>query len=394
MTSATHKKMATTVRDSSTYEMTYFVSDGSTGDVNYLYEGGEDYFFGSNDYDVLIINAESSDYEINSIFGTNFTSVNPTSLFDRGSIVASSLDAIEFRDKTIELDSINYRSIVTYRDELGSSKFDDNVGLGAYQDESKDTWHNYFYRGGDDVIQGTTSRMEGIVINANSSEYEIFETSAGITYIEPTGLYNYGSLELTNIDAIYFNDTYFTLEPLERDFPLPTNLRGTNGNEDLLGGRGDDELVGLRGRDYLNGFEGNDELRAGNGRDTIIGGEGADDMYGGFGHNTFKDALDGEVDKLFFKSDQFAYNYVYDKAGNNADGQKVDIIEELDSFDQIMIQGVETDQLSFGYVSNLATPSGQQSGIGIYADGFIEGLYTGDNLGVDQLSQMTMGVPA
>ena len=176
--------------------------------------------------------------------------------------------------------------------------------------------------------------------------------------------------------------------------PIPSvNLRGTNGNETLDGGGGDDELVGLRGRDYLNGFGGNDILRAGNGRDTIIGGAGADEMYGGFGHNTFMDALDGDVDKLIFKSDQFAYNYIYDKAGNNADGRKVDIIEELDSFDQIMIQGVETDQLSFGYVSNLATPSGQESGIGIFADGFIEGLYTGDNLSVGQLSQMTLGVP-
>nr|WP_115092990.1 S8 family serine peptidase [Synechococcus sp. UW106] len=176
-------------------------------------------------------------------------------------------------------------------------------------------------------------------------------------------------------------------------YSQPIIERGNNGDDELHGGDGDDELVALRGRDYLNGYDGNDLLRAGNGRDMIIGGSGEDVMYGGFGHNTFKDSLDGEIDELIFKSDQYAYNYIYDKAGNNADGQKVDIIEGLDIFDQIKIQGVLTRDLDFDPVSNLATPSGLMSGIGIYADGFIEAVYTGSNLSINQIQQITEGVP-
>ena len=77
-------KMATNVSDTSTYEMTWFISDSATGDVNYLYEGGEDYFFGSASKDVLIINADSSEYEISYMPGSPFVSVNPTSIFDGG----------------------------------------------------------------------------------------------------------------------------------------------------------------------------------------------------------------------------------------------------------------------------------------------------------------------
>ena len=81
---------------------------------------------------------------------------------------------------------------------------------------------------------------------------------------------------------------------------------GDNFGADLLdGGDGDDDLTGYRGADFLNGGAGNDILRAGNGRDIITGGDGSDTMYGGFGLNTFEDELDGEIDQLFFKSDQW-----------------------------------------------------------------------------------------
>ena len=170
-------------------------------------------------------------------------------------------------------------------------------------------------------------------------------------------------------------------------------LRGTNGDDEMHGGDDDDEVTALAGSDYLNGYDGNDILRAGRGRDIIIGGGGEDVMYGGFGHNTFKDSLDGEVDRLFFKSDQFALNYIYDKAENHSDGQKVDIIEGLDSFDRIRIQGIETSQITVNEVFNIATPSGSRSGIGIFADNYIEAVYTGNNLTVTQVSEMTKGVP-
>ena len=171
-------------------------------------------------------------------------------------------------------------------------------------------------------------------------------------------------------------------------------LRGTNNHEIVAGFSGHDQLTGLRGADTMFGYDGNDQIRAGNGKDYIWGGSGADDLYGGFGHNTFGDERDGYEDWLYFKSDQFAYNYIYDSAGNNPIGQKCDLIKGLDSYDRIFVQGVETSELSFSQVNNFSTPAGNFSGIGIFANGFLEGLYTGGDLSAAQLQSMTVGVDA
>jgi Ca2+-binding RTX toxin-like protein len=150
-------------------------------------------------------------------------------------------------------------------------------------------------------------------------------------------------------------------------------------------------LVGVRGKDILIGGDGGDELRAGNGRDIINGGDGSDTMYGGFGLNTFEDEADGEIDRLFLKSDQHAYNWIYDKDGNSPNGEKADKITELDPFDEIYVQGVETSQLSYGSVNH--TSRGEMlSGIGIYASGVLEAVYMGDDLSLGQIEAMTQGI--
>ena len=160
----------------------------------------------------------------------------------------------------------------------------------------------------------------------------------------------------------------------------------------LIGNKGADKLVGVRGADTLMGGSGNDELRAGNGRDIITGGAGGDTMYGGFGLNTFEGEADGALDSLYFKSDQWAENWIYGKAGNNPNGQKADKIMELDSFDRIYVQGVATSQLSFGAVSHQSNLGETLSGVGIYASGYFEAVYVGDNLNLGQIAGMTQGV--
>ena len=157
------------------------------------------------------------------------------------------------------------------------------------------------------------------------------------------------------------------------------------GNDELLGDDGNDVLTGFRGADDIWGDAGNDLIRAGNGADIISGGSGSDVLYGGFGRNSFGGDYDGAIDELYFKSDQWAYNYIYDSAGNNPNGTKADTIYRLDSFDRIYIQGVSTSDLSFANVDD---------GIGIYADEYLEATYTGGNLSTQQLQSMTFGVAA
>ena len=156
-----------------------------------------------------------------------------------------------------------------------------------------------------------------------------------------------------------------------------------DGSDYMSGSYGDDVLTGYRGADDMWGSDGDDLLRAGNGADMIWGGRGSDILYGGFGKNTFEWENDGSIDKLYFKSDQFAYNYLYGSAGNNPSGAKADIIYSLDPFDQIFIQGVTTDSLSFSRTAD---------GIGIFADGYLEATYTGFDLNVSQIEAMTSGV--
>ena len=124
----------------------------------------------------------------------------------------------------------------------------------------------------------------------------------------------------------------------------------------------------------------------------LTGGEGSDSLYGGFGLNTFAESLDGEIDSLYIKSDQWANNWFYDKAGNSPNGEKADKIEILDAIDKIYIQGVETGTLSFQNVSHSSNLGETLDGIGIFASGYLEAVYVGGNLSIAQLNSMTQGI--
>ena len=92
------------------------------------------------------------------------------------------------------------------------------------------------------------------------------------------------------------------------------------------------------------------------------------------------------------KSDQWAENWLYGSAGNSPNGEKADKIEMLDEFDQIYVQGVETSQLSYGFVDHNSNLGETLSGIGIYASGVLEAVYVGNNLSIGQLDSMTQGI--
>ena len=155
----------------------------------------------------------------------------------------------------------------------------------------------------------------------------------------------------------------------------------------LSGGTGNDDIRGKAGWDFLSGGAGNDLIRAGNGRDIITGGPGADELHGDFGWNTYKSEKDGASDLIAIKSDHYLVNWLYGQASNNPNGEKADIIEGLDSIDKIKIIGVDTRDITFA--ANVSAKG--VTGIGIYGKGALEALYTGGDLTVAQITQMTSG---
>ena len=163
-------------------------------------------------------------------------------------------------------------------------------------------------------------------------------------------------------------------------------IYGGDGIDRVIGNQGRDSLYGNRGGDFLSGWEDNDLIRAGKGPDVVSGGSGADELWGDFGKNTFLSEKDSQSDCLVILSDQFMINQNYGKAGNNPNGDKADIIMELDPIDVIKIHGVSTDQLSF-----TNTNSNGKSGIGIFAAGYLEAVYLGEDLTLEQIQSMTTG---
>ena len=73
-------------------------------------------------------------------------------------------------------------------------------------------------------------------------------------------------------------------------------------------------------RDTLPGYSGR-SAHGGNGRDYIWGSSGADDVYGVL-VTTRQGERDGSADALFFKSDQFAFNWLYGRAAMNLMAKK------------------------------------------------------------------------
>lgn len=169
-----------------------------------------------------------------------------------------------------------------------------------------------------------------------------------------------------------------TREEFDVNGPVGSLIKGTDADEIIRG---------LAGWDLLEGGAGNDLIHGGNGRDCITGGTGADELHGDFGWNTYTSQKDGYVDLIAIKSDQFLSNHWYGTTGNSPNGEKADIIEGLDSNDQIKIIGIGTSDLSF---KDTVLHNGA-SGVGIYARGVLEALYTGGDLNASQISMMTTG---
>jgi len=71
----------------------------------------------------------------------------------------------------------------------------------------------------------------------------------------------------------------------------------------------------------------------------------------------------------------------------------VDVITELGLEDRIAILGARSRQLAFARVALDSPTYGPQEGIGIWASGRLEAVYTGGEFNRVQLSQLTIGLP-
>lgn len=146
-------------------------------------------------------------------------------------------------------------------------------------------------------------------------------------------------------------------------------MKGDRFDNTLIGGDNHDRLRGLKGNDVIISYEGDDIVRGGKGDDYLDPGTGSDFVTGGFGSNVFANQRDGYGDTLITRVD--------------GDPLKADVFEELDHFDRIVVKDAYQYQLSVSQTAN---------GIGIFSDGILEGLYTGNTLTVDQVSDMVLGL--
>ena len=155
----------------------------------------------------------------------------------------------------------------------------------------------------------------------------------------------------------------------------------------LNGGQARDIVEGRIGWDIIDGGNGSDFIHGGNGRDVITGGAGGDELWGDFGLNTFKSEKDGQKDLVVIKSDHYVYNWLNNSYTNNPNGERTDFIEGLDSWDRIRVTGGYKQDLRF---AENVTHMGQ-TGIAIYLKDSLEALYTGNDLSLDQIRNMTDG---
>ena len=296
-------------------------------------------------------------------------------------------------------------------DEAGSMKFAsiDSVTV-AYQDlyPGDEYEYGYFYKTSSPVViedVNNFSQWEDAMNSAMDDSAVVHE------YEEQDGVIK--TLAGSGKGGVFRPDNSHLLPPtwhkqlFDSDLLNGSNSQlhyGTSGNDDLnleSGDNfkhdivnlldGDDRISTFRGADKVTGGGGDDILRAGNGRDVIAGNTGRDAMFGGFGRNTFNDSRDGNVDSHYFMSDQWSFNWIYNSAGNSPNGEKADIFEGLDPIDEVFVQGVATEQLSFGSVNHTFGDGQSVSGIGIFAQGVLEAVYAGGDLTAGQLQNMTSG---
>jgi hypothetical protein len=145
-------------------------------------------------------------------------------------------------------------------------------------------------------------------------------------------------------------------------------------------------LIGTINDDVLTGGLGSDLLRGDLGNDVLTGGGGADELWGDLGSNQF-----------FSRADESSAWVLISRDGSSKsrrNRRSVDEIAELGSEDQVGILGASTRRLRFKPTSINSTAYGQLDGIGIYVGNRLEAVYTGGDLSLVDLRDLSVGLPA
>ena len=146
------------------------------------------------------------------------------------------------------------------------------------------------------------------------------------------------------------------------------------------------KLIGTISDDVLTGGLGSDLLRGDLGNDVLTGGGGADELWGDLGSNQFFSAADSARAWVLIGRDG--------STNPRRNRRSVDEIAEIGSEDQVGILGSTTRRLRFSPTSINSTAYGQLDGIGVYVGKRLEAVYTGRDLSLSDLRDLTVGLPA
>ena len=202
------------------------------------------------------------------------------------------------------------------------------------------------------------------------------------------------SVDGKNVPKFFFDMSDYATTGIDKlgGSRLPDFIHLLDSDDRFTGGRGGDLIFGDAGNDWIHGNGGgddihaemgNDTIKGGHGHDKIWGGQGSDWIWGGIGQNTVDaGANDGNSDQIFVPVDQ-----VQNLEFGNPDSANADILNNLGLEDRIFMHGLGISDISLTYG---ATSHNGISGIGIYANGTLEALVTG-NFNTAQIDSMTTG---
>ncbi|MDC0303111.1 hypothetical protein OAL13_00660 [bacterium] len=256
-----------------------------------------------------------------------------------------------FPAPTIDESAIDLKSITNQSARIGYYNYgqEPNLPIGAF-DFKYTGWG--FKKDSNPILNSMSGEFEGDKV------FSIEQFSVQVNDIQDTNLGFYSSAGYQKLFA--GNDEIYGSDGADK-------LAGGSGDDLLKGGIGNDHLYGDNGLDTIYGEDGGDFIIGGDGDDTLWGGKGADLIYGQGGFNTFLWELDDNWDRIVISADGIT-----------------DVIYSLDAFDEIIVHGALSQELSFARMSE---------GIGVFARGVLEAMYLNDgtDLTAFDLSNMTRG---